>query len=91
MRLIYYFSLFTVLVGFSCGKNDSPGVVTPVVFTYENVLVNGNSAIQKQNGVNLNPLITIKFSASLNTQSAQQNITVTNQAGRQGSCELQFC
>ncbi len=78
------FFIFLFVYTFSaCNKQDGQVVTPPVVenFSFENVFINGVSAIQKQNGVNAVPVISIKFNNALNVQSAQQNITLTNEQG----------
>lgn len=77
--------LMVILVGFlsfaSCAKKDAPPVVQPATFSVANVFVNGNSAIQKQSGINKTPTIKLLFSDAVNTSSATQNISLFNVQG----------
>lgn len=87
MRVIFIAALMTLLL--SCNKKD-PVVEPPASFTMYNVFINGNSAIQKQSGVNRLPLIKVLFSSGVNANSAEQNITIVNSQGVKVSSNISF-
>lgn len=89
MKLTSSISLFFLFICLSCEKNDSTDN-TVTTFSYENVFINGNSAIQKQNGVNLNPVVRIVFTNAVSTSSAQQNISITTEQGTKVTSNISF-
>lgn len=90
MRWILFIFSVALITGSSCDKKESPDVIVPGTFSYENVYINGNSAIQKQTGVNKSPLIKIEFSAAVSTTSAAQHISVLTEQGSRVPADLVF-
>ncbi|MGL6268079.1 MAG: Ig-like domain-containing protein, partial [Chitinophagaceae bacterium] len=80
-------ALFTILL--SCDKKDTV-IVPPASFAAANVLIDGNSAIQRQTGVSKSPLIKILFTSGIKTNSAEQNISVFNNQGIKVPSNISF-
>lgn len=89
MRSVYLIS-FVIFLFLACDKKETPAPVEPGTFSFENVFINGNSAIQKQFGVNRIPQIKISFSAPVNTSSATQQITISNDQGNTIAANYSF-
>jgi hypothetical protein len=87
LRSASILALLTILI--SCDKKD-PVVVPPASFSMANVLIDGNGAIQRQSGVSKSPLIKILFTSGINTNSAEQNISVLNNLGIKVPSNISF-
>ncbi|WP_460471057.1 glucoamylase family protein [Emticicia fontis] len=71
---IFHLGIILMIILFSC---KTQGIVTPEQFFYKTVSINGSqSSGLNMNNLNLLPKVDISFSAPLNKESAQTNITL---------------